>query len=79
MQVNKKNASVPAANIQYYDIKLQYTTNGTDWHDATKEHFPAGGITVTIPYSDLKSGLDKKLRLYGDPYVHKHDERSQNR
>lgn len=59
MQVNKKNASVPAANIQYYDIKLQYTTNGTDWHDATKEHFPAGGITVTIPYSDLKSGLDK--------------------
>ena len=57
-QVNKVNASVPAANIQYYDIKLQYTTNGTDWKDATEEHFPAGGITVTIPYSDLKSGLD---------------------
>lgn len=57
-QVNKKNASVPAANIQYYDIKLQYTTNGTDWKDATEEHFPAGGITVQIPYSDLKSGLD---------------------
>ncbi len=57
-QVNKKNASVPAANIQYYDIKLQYTTNGTDWYDATTEHFPAGGITVQIPYSDLKNGLD---------------------
>lgn len=57
-QVNKVNASVPAANIQYYDIKLQYTTNGTDWQDATEEHFPAGGITVQIPYSDLKSGLD---------------------
>lgn len=58
-QVDKVNASVPAANIQYYDIKLQYTTNGTDWYDATTEHFPAGGITVQIPYSDLKSGLDK--------------------
>lgn len=57
-QVDKVTASVPAANIQYYDIKLQYTTNGTDWKDATEEHFPAGGITVQIPYSDLKSGLD---------------------
>ena len=58
-QVDKVTASVPAANIQYYDIKLQYTTNGTDWKDATEEHFPAGGITVQIPYSDLKIGLDK--------------------
>ena len=59
-QVNKKNASVPAANIQYYDIKLQYTEDGGEtWQDATKEHFPAGGITVKIPYSDLKSGLDE--------------------
>ena len=59
-QVNKVNASVPAANIQYYDIKLQYTEDGgKSWKDATEEHFPAGGITVQIPYSDLKSGLDK--------------------
>lgn len=59
-QVDKVNASVPAANIQYYDIKLQYTEDGgKTWIDATKEHFPAGGITVTIPYSELKSGLDR--------------------
>ena len=59
-QVDKVNASVPAANIQYYDIKLQYTEDGGEtWIDATKEHFPAGGITVTIPYSELKSGLDR--------------------
>ena len=58
-QVNKVNASVPAANIQYYDIKLQYREAGSkEWLDATEEHFPAGGITVTIPYSKLKSGLD---------------------
>ena len=58
-QVNKENASVSAANIQYYDIKLQYTEDGGNtWLDATEEHFPAGGITVTIPYNDLKSGLD---------------------
>ena len=58
-QVDKVNASVPAANIQYYDIKLQYTTDGGEtWIDATQEHFPANGITVTIPYSELKSGLD---------------------
>ena len=59
-QVDKVNASVPVVNIQYYDIKLQYTTDGGEtWIDATKDHFPAGGITVQIPYSDLKSGLDK--------------------
>ena len=58
-QVNQVNASVPATNIQYYDIKLQYTEDGGEtWQDATEEHFPAGGITVQIPYSDLKSGLD---------------------
>jgi len=56
-QVNKVNASVPAVNIQYYDIQLQYN-DGTGWQPATEAHFPAGGITVTIPYSDLKSGLD---------------------
>ena len=58
-QVNQVNDSVSAANIQYYDIKLQYTEDGgKNWLDATEEHFPAGGITVQIPYSDLKSGLD---------------------
>ena len=57
-QVNRSNASVPAANIQYYDIKLQYTTDGGNtWFDATREHFPANGITVEIPYSELMSGL----------------------
>lgn len=58
-QVNRSNASVPAANIQYYDIKLQYTTDGGNtWFDATREHFPTNGITVEIPYSELMSGLD---------------------
>lgn len=58
-QVNRSNASVPAANIQYYDIKLQYTMDGGNtWFDATREHFPANGITVEIPYSELMSGLD---------------------
>lgn len=58
-QVNRSNASVPAANIQYYDIKLQYTKDGGNtWFDATREHFPANGITVEIPYSELMSGLD---------------------
>ena len=61
-QVNQVNASVPAANIRYYDIQLQYN-DGTGWKPATEAHFPAGGITVKIPYSDLpysalKSGLD---------------------
>ena len=56
-QVDKVNASVPAANIQYYDIQLQYN-DGTGWKPATEKHFPANGITVTIPYSELKSGLD---------------------
>ena len=58
-QVNRSNASVPAANIQYYEIKLQYTMDGGNtWFDATREHFPANGITVEIPYSELMSGVD---------------------
>jgi hypothetical protein len=58
-QVNKANASVSSSNIQYYDIQLQYTEDGgTTWKPAMPEHFPANGITVEIPYADLKTGLD---------------------
>ena len=58
-QVNKANASVSSSNIQYYDIQLQYTTDGgKTWVKATKDQFPANGITVEIPYADLKAGLD---------------------
>ena len=57
-QVNKVNSSISSSNIQYYDIKLEYTTDGTNWNEATKEHFPANGITVEIPYADLQTGLD---------------------
>ena len=58
-QVKQVNSSVPESNIKYYDIQLQYSTDGgTTWIKATKEHFPANGITVEIPYADLQTGLD---------------------
>ena len=58
-QVKQVNSSVPESNIKYYDIQLQYSTDGgTTWIKATKEHFPANGITVEIPYDDLQTGLD---------------------
>ena len=54
-EVKNVNSNVPDDQTALLDIKLQYTTNGTDWVDATPEHFPKGGIQVTIPYSDLGS------------------------
>ena len=57
-QVNKVNSSISSSNIQYYDIQLQYKDSNGNWQPATPAHFPANGITVEIPYADLKTGLD---------------------
>ncbi len=54
LAVTKQDGKVPAANMALYDIALQYTTDGgITWETATPEHFPAGGITVKLLYSEL--------------------------
>ena len=46
-------------NMAFFDIVLQYTTDGgATWQEATAEHFPAGGVKVTIPYADIADNLD---------------------
>ena len=41
----------PQGNIAHYDVKLQFSPDdGKTWVDATEENFPAGGLTVTLPY-----------------------------
>jgi len=52
-QVLKTDSNVSASQIALFDIVLKYTTDGITWVEADKAHFPAGGITVSIPYSDL--------------------------
>ena len=56
--VTRVDSKVPTNQMALFDIKLQYRTGNGDWQDADPNHFPAGGITVTIPYSDLGSGVD---------------------
>lgn len=55
--VTKVNKSYK--NNVLFDIVLQYTTDGGNtWQNATEEHFPAGGIKVTIPYTEIGEKLD---------------------
>lgn len=47
------NTGYTAANASFYDVTLQYWDSGTNaWVNATSDNFPAGGITVTLPYPD---------------------------
>ena len=49
---------VPAENTAVYDVTLLVSTNGgATWTPATKDNFPSGGLTVTLPYpSGTNSG-----------------------
>ena len=53
-EVKQIDSKVPDSQTALFDIVLKYTTDGgITWAEADKDHFPAGGITVFIPYSDL--------------------------
>ena len=49
---------VPAENTAVYDVTLLVSTNGgATWTPTTKDNFPSGGLTVTLPYpSGTNSG-----------------------
>lgn len=54
--VTKVNKSFK--NTAFFDIVLLYTTDGgVTWQEATAEHFPTGGVKVTIPYADIAEGI----------------------
>lgn len=46
-----KMPGVAKENISYLDVTLQVQKDGA-WKPATTDDFPAGGITVTLPYPD---------------------------
>lgn len=52
MQLNIQNqpGSISSDDIAVYDVVLMVNVNGTGWVQADKNNFPAGGLTVTLPY-----------------------------
>ena len=61
LSVVKSLSGVREEDIEVYDITLLFSTDGgATWQVASKENFPAGGITVTLPYPEGtgRSGYD---------------------
>ena len=55
-KVTEQTPTIPATNTAVYDVALLVSTDGGgNWTAATKDNFPAGGLTVTLPYP---SGTD---------------------
>ena len=50
LAVRRKTSGILLENVVVYDVQLLINVNGTGWEPATEENFPAGGITVTLPY-----------------------------
>ena len=50
LAVRRKTSGILPENVVVYDVQLLINVNGTGWAPATEENFPAGGITVTLPY-----------------------------
>lgn len=50
LAVRRKTSGILPENVVVYDVQLLINVNGTGWVPATEENFPAGGITVTLPY-----------------------------
>ena len=56
--VKETDRRITDDRIILFDIELQYMAEGSlTWVKATPAQFPADGITVTIPYSDLGSDV----------------------
>ena len=50
---------VTAENTEFHDVTLLFSEDGgLTWTKATKENFPANGITVTLPYPDGTNAAD---------------------
>ena len=57
--VKETDSRITDDRIALFDIELQYMAEGSlTWVKATPAQFPADGITVTIPYSDLGSDVN---------------------
>ena len=49
--VTAADTSIPKENTAVYDAELLVSTDdGKTWKPATKDNFPSGGLTITLPY-----------------------------
>ena len=59
--ITQATPGIPQANTIVYDVTLLVSTdNGATWVPATKDNFPSGGLTITLPYP---SGTDSRYRF----------------
>ena len=49
-KIQNKDGEIAETNIAVYDVKLLVNIDGQGWTAATKENFPADGLTITLPY-----------------------------
>ncbi len=50
-EITKVTPGIPQTNTAVYDVVLLVSTDGgRTWTPATRDNFPAGGLTVTLPY-----------------------------
>lgn len=61
MRTAVTRAGIPSGNTAVYDVTLMISEDGgRTWVPAGKENFPAGGLTVTLPYPE---GTDSRFRF----------------
>ena len=61
LKVAQADSAIPAKNTAVYDVALMVSTDGgKTWTPATKDNFPSGGLTVTLPYP---AGTDRTYQF----------------
>ena len=49
-EIQKRASEIAEGNIEVYDVTLMINVDGQGWVKADRNNFPAGGLTVTLPY-----------------------------
>ena len=61
LKITQADAGISAGNTAVYDVTLMVSTDsGKSWTPAAPANFPAGGLTVTLPYPE---GTDSSYRF----------------
>lgn len=50
LSLQKKFGGITETNMAVYDVELLINIDGMGWKPASKDNFPADGLTVTMPY-----------------------------
>lgn len=52
LNIQSKAAGIPQESTAVYDITLMVNISGAGWKVASKNNFPANGLTITLPYPE---------------------------